>query len=140
MSLPEIIEKFLPPEDEVFGVTLYDAMNKNIEISMAQDDFSKSFPRINSKVRLTGKLWEVIRSCVFWRDGNTCVYCGSKNELHCDHIIPISKGGTNNISNLNTSCRECNLSKKARDLSDWYPKLTDVLEERYESEYEEGYS
>lgn len=51
---------------------------------------------------------------VFERDGYTCQYCGAKApsvELHVDHIVPVSKGGTNDLSNLVTACAECNLGK-----------------------------
>ena len=34
--------------------------------------------------------------------------------LHVDHFIPVSKGGTNDSSNLLTSCSQCNQGKKAR--------------------------
>ena len=32
-------------------------------------------------------------------------------KLHCDHILPKSKGGSNDLDNLVTSCSECNLGK-----------------------------
>jgi hypothetical protein len=51
---------------------------------------------------------------VYKRDKFTCVYCGvngSEAELQCDHLHPISKGGSNHVSNLRTSCRSCNQSK-----------------------------
>jgi hypothetical protein len=42
-------------------------------------------------------------------------YTDSKGKLfHVDHIIPISKGGTNNINNLRLTCPKCNLSKKEK--------------------------
>ena len=62
-----------------------------------------------------------IRFEVFKRDGFTCQYCGKKPPdviLHVDHIHPISKGGTNDLINLVTSCADCNLGKGARELSD----------------------
>ena len=38
--------------------------------------------------------------------------------LHVDHIKPVKDGGDNNITNLITSCADCNLGKGARLLSD----------------------
>jgi hypothetical protein len=51
---------------------------------------------------------------VYKRDKFTCVYCGANGtevELQCDHIHPSSKGGSNHVSNLRTSCRKCNQAK-----------------------------
>ena len=48
------------------------------------------------------------------RDNFTCQYCGRKAPevvLEIDHIIPVSKGGTDAPSNLKTVCRECNRQK-----------------------------
>ena len=58
---------------------------------------------------------------VFKRDQFTCQYCGKKAPdvvLHVDHIMPVSKGGSNRIANLVTSCIDCNLGKSNRLLSD----------------------
>ena len=38
--------------------------------------------------------------------------------LEVDHIKPVASGGTNDIMNLVTSCKECNLGKGARELGD----------------------
>lgn len=57
---------------------------------------------------------EDIRDKVFKRDGYRCVRCGASNKekrLEVDHIIPISRGGTNDIGNLQTLCWECNKDK-----------------------------
>ena len=51
---------------------------------------------------------------VLKRDRFTCTYCGitgADAELHVDHVIPLSKGGSNNIYNLTTACSSCNLRK-----------------------------
>ncbi len=46
-----------------------------------------------------------------------CIYCNKKlgNKYHEDHIIPLSKGGSNYISNIQLTCVSCNCSKKASD-------------------------
>lgn len=51
--------------------------------------------------------WEEIRKQVLVRDGHCCGNCGSFNDLHVHHIVPLSKGGTNQLSNLRTLCKEC---------------------------------
>ena len=56
-----------------------------------------------------------MRHEVFKRDGYRCVECGASKydgaTLHVDHKIPVSKGGTDELSNLQTLCSECNLNK-----------------------------
>ena len=51
-----------------------------------------------------------------------CVYCGSTDNLSIDHIIPISKGGTQDPKNLIRACSSCNKSKNASFFIDWYLK------------------
>lgn len=56
-----------------------------------------------------------IRFEVFKRDKFTCAYCGRKAPdviLEVDHIVPVAKGGDNNITNLVTSCIDCNRGKR----------------------------
>lgn len=45
------------------------------------------------------------------RDGGKCVYCGSTENIHLDHIIPFSKGGATCLENLQLLCEKCNKSK-----------------------------
>jgi hypothetical protein len=55
-----------------------------------------------------------LRFEVFNRDNFTCGYCGRKTPeviLELDHVIPLSKGGTDDLDNLITSCFECNRGK-----------------------------
>lgn len=63
-----------------------------------------------------------LRFQIMARDGFACRLCGIKPQLdtnevvlRVDHIIPISKGGTTNINNLQTLCGKCN-SGKSDDL------------------------
>lgn len=62
-----------------------------------------------------------LRFDVLNRDKFKCVYCGSSPKedgvkLQIDHIIPLSKGGGNNIENLVSSCLECNIGKSDKEL------------------------
>lgn len=62
-----------------------------------------------------------IRFEVFKRDSFTCQYCGNSAPniiLEVDHIQPVSKGGSDDIMNLITSCFDCNRGKSDRILSD----------------------
>lgn len=55
-----------------------------------------------------------VRWAVYRRDNYQCVTCGSDQHLSLDHIVPISRGGTDEESNLQTMCRPCNSTKGAR--------------------------
>ena len=55
-----------------------------------------------------------IRRMVINRDGYYCVYCDedlTDSEIHLDHVIPESRGGTTTYDNLQVTCRKCNTSK-----------------------------
>lgn len=61
-----------------------------------------------------------MRSFVMQRDNFTCGYCGSKEApFHCDHVVPVSKGGATHPDNLICACSPCNLDKKAKDADEW---------------------
>lgn len=40
-----------------------------------------------------------------------CLCCGERKSLTIDHVVPISKGGNNYISNVQPLCETCNKSK-----------------------------
>lgn len=64
--------------------------------------------------------WSRIRSAVYARDDYTCQYCGERGKkLECDHVIPLSRGGSNDMSNLKTACFRCNRSKRDKTLEEW---------------------
>lgn len=77
------------------------------------------------------KINDKLRFEVFRRDGYTCQYCGksaTEAELEIDHVIPVSKGGKNEISNLKTACKSCNAGKKAGNVVYKGDKLKKLLE------------
>jgi len=54
---------------------------------------------------------KAVREAIFKRDNNMCLLCNARFNLTIDHIIPLSKGGTNYYTNLQTLCHSCNLNK-----------------------------
>jgi hypothetical protein len=64
---------------------------------------------------------KMVRFEVFKRDSFTCQYCGRKAPdviLEADHVHPRAKGGTDDVLNLVTSCKDCNSGKRDRLLSE----------------------
>ena len=53
------------------------------------------------------------------RDHGMCVQCGSTQDLHFDHKIPWSRGGTNTVNNIQLLCGPCNRRKGADDIPVW---------------------
>lgn len=56
------------------------------------------------------------------RDNFCCILCGDTQELHTDHIIPLSQGGNNEFENLQTLCKKCHELKTGRPLRSWNKK------------------
>lgn len=54
-----------------------------------------------------------VRREVWRRNQGTCVKCGSRENLEFDHIIPVTKGGSNTARNIELLCEVCNRSKSA---------------------------
>jgi 5-methylcytosine-specific restriction endonuclease McrA len=54
---------------------------------------------------------KITRRAVFARDDWTCQYCGSRNQLTVDHVIPRSKGGGSTWDNIVAACAPCNRRK-----------------------------
>ena len=55
---------------------------------------------------------------VFLRDRFECQYCGSREDLTFDHLIPRSKGGQTTWENVVAACSACNLKKADKTVSE----------------------
>jgi hypothetical protein len=78
------------------------------------------FARLIRNNRPSQADWAALRSEVFERDDYTCQYCGTRGgRLECDHVYPVSRGGSNDLGNLATACLPCNRSKRDKTVSEW---------------------
>lgn len=55
-----------------------------------------------------------VKIAVSVRDGGRCRQCGSRDQLHFDHVIPVSRGGANTPANVQLLCGSCNRAKSAK--------------------------
>ncbi|HWF65203.1 MAG TPA: HNH endonuclease signature motif containing protein [Rhizomicrobium sp.] len=85
-------------ESEVTGLRSFVS---NIE---AATEYQRS---VNRRVPVS----DDVKLHIWSRDGGACVRCGSKEQLHFDHIIPVAKGGSNDAMNIQLLCQSCNLKK-----------------------------
>ncbi len=66
----------------------------------------------NNLKRRTRFISQEVKHIVFERDGGRCSHCGSGSNLEYDHIVPFSRGGSNEPENIQLLCLSCNRRKK----------------------------
>jgi hypothetical protein len=72
-----------------------------------------------------------VKIAVWERDGGKCALCGSQKNLHYDHIIPFSKGGSSLVAeNIRLLCAKHNLQKsdKIMGMLPWAGVATSVID------------
>lgn len=105
-SFGHLIKKTSPEEfEEAFAEAEADDKHRWREIYERRRQFDKK--RDELMVRLAE------------RDGPLCSKCGSSDDLSVDHIQPLSKGGSDELENLQILCLSCNISKGDK----WHPNV-----------------
>lgn len=59
---------------------------------------------------LTANEWKTL--CEYYE--NQCLRCGTEGKMTVDHIVPLSKGGSNSIDNIQPLCGRCNRIKATK--------------------------
>lgn len=95
-----------------------DAKDESAEKRRAWDRERKQLQR---HLRLPQNEWISIVSDVLKRDGHKCTYCDSMDNLTADHVVPLTRGGSNHLSNLTACCIPCNTKKSNKLISEWLP-------------------
>ena len=84
----------------------------------ASSRYKKSHPEVGRqstnrrRVRKIGNgVFKIIPKDLQRLQRTPCQECGTMKKLSIDHVVPISKGGTHSIGNLQSLCIHCNSSK-----------------------------
>ena len=74
--------------------------------------FECQYPKIKKNLTHYSRyISSEVKQNVWNRDGGKCVCCNSITQLEFDHIIPVSKGGSNFENNVQILCYDCNRKK-----------------------------
>lgn len=103
-------------EDRKFQVLETRHYSKCSEFSNYHYEKKVRSSKRTTKTSTKPKISKMLRFEILQRDNFTCQYCKRNKEedgvkLHVDHIVPTSKGGSDHMKNLVTSCQDCNLGK-----------------------------
>lgn len=78
--------------------------------------------KVNGRARVHHRRVSLDRLLAFW--GAACVYCGAEGRLQIEHIVPLARGGTNDLTNLTVACKTCNLEKRTKTAEEFgYPHI-----------------
>lgn len=114
---PEMIDAMIDA-----GLTR-EQMAELIKAALVREESSIAVKRSRKRRRLdiSDREWFGLRWAVFERDGFCCTYCGADvhADPHCDHVVPLSRGGMSTLDNLTTACGRCNSSKRDRMIGEW---------------------
>jgi HNH endonuclease len=101
----------ISPETVAFDLSQGDAIRLKVHLEQAGAKIKiDSSPRRDARERRP-PIPETVRHEVWRRDGGRCVDCGSRENLHFDHIVAWSRGGSNTARNIELRCESCNLKK-----------------------------
>lgn len=107
--------------------TIHLDRGKNLSISFYKSLAARSFyvliaemvDRLNDPIEESAfspkreRIADEVKIAVWRRDGGQCVRCGNRANLEYDHIIPVIKGGSNTVRNIELLCESCNRRKSA---------------------------
>jgi 5-methylcytosine-specific restriction endonuclease McrA len=93
---------------------MVDRLTNKVLHSVRQEFAFPSIIRLFSYVRVPFRRVALSRANIFRRDLFQCVYCGSRQHLTLDHVVPRSHGGRDTWENLVTACQTCNTKKGNR--------------------------
>lgn len=70
------------------------------------------------------------KKSVYAKCNGKCAICGKPvkfKKMTIDHIMPLSRGGTNDIKNLQLACKRCNSMKSNMTMDDMMGQISEIL-------------
>ena len=129
--------------DEAFKFENKEQANKELNRATAK---LKNF-RIKDELELNSQAQKVckrksfgteIRKTVYRKSKGHCCLCGNfvdYDEFTVDHIVPLAKGGTNDINNLQCACKVCNNIKTDVLPNEFIDKITEMIVHSMNNKY-----
>lgn len=91
-----------------------ESRRRNLETDLAKS--ARKRARANGREgKFTAEEWKELKA----RHGHRCLACRKTEpaiKLQADHIVPLTKGGSNSIDNIQPLCGSCNKSKRQREI------------------------
>lgn len=85
---------------------------------------------------------QTTRNDIYERTKGRCALCGKFirfDQFTVDHIIPLAKGGTNDIENLQCTCKQCNAMKQDLSEDEFLDKLFDIFAYQFKKKENKTY-
>ena len=122
------------PTEDIISLCLDGQLSK-------QECASKIFQLLRSKYTITPKRKQIPQAVKIevWglyigKDmySGKCYVCNDteidRHHFECGHVVAVSKGGDNNLTNLRPICRDCNMSMGTQNLEDYRTYIRGLLE------------
>ena len=99
----------------------------------AKEDVAEKVPEKKAAVKMTSQrrcFSQNERTAVYNKSEGRCAICGKFvpfESFTVDHIIPLAKGGSNDMSNLQCACKTCNRIKQDILPEELMDKLTEIM-------------
>lgn len=110
--------------------TDFEWIDRIVHRRISGDDYSK-MNHITKRYRpkITPKLRENVWNCK--STSQSCYCCGDEitvQNFECGHVIPVSLGGSTNLTNLRPICRQCNSSMGCQNLEEYKTLLQEQMD------------
>ena len=121
-SKPEIVKVYEKIQEGVWSLkgffdlidykTVNDGRRNVFRYILKLSDRIENFNNKDLKLSHTRLIPSQVKKDVWKRDQGKCVLCGESKNLHFDHELPFSRGGTSLlVNNVRLLCAKCNLKK-----------------------------